>query len=796
MFILTKKFYAQNFGMVLVLIICLYSTQSYSDVCFLPMGGCVAGDALSTPENCAGYSAQKKNGQGWNCATCNANGHTYYKCEEKPCGAGYTAGIESCSRGFTHEYEKDAGGKYVYSGDKKCGKCTTPNGCADGTQLSPVCEQSGFIPVETQNYKGAQVCYACLDDNCYNGKKKECDWNTAWYNSREWYTSTARTQYGSTCYQCCNNKCSIGSLQVTCNSSTEQKRWRGRTNCGYSCYDCCNDVCSSGSKTPCASDEHPSYTTTTECGSTCYVNCVPNCSDECPVSTASKYVSCSTGFTKTISESTECGSSCYTCEVAGCARGFSTSVTSCSEGDKVCSGKSGDDDCCRCRKTCPSGAETTDKSSNGYSCDECEFENGSTGYVCTCTKEFEQPKDTSGIVYCYNCSDEDDKANPCYGKYHCQGGGRVPEGEVTCSCPYRADGKTEDSDTKYYERCMVNEDCFEEHLWSYEAYTWCYASARPSAYGNGYYNAGKKCTRKTDNKDVNWYVPCTARADCWGNPSPAAGKKSCSDNQGIVKNEDGTTTTQGIECGNKLYFDECTGCNDEYYQEGEKYCSAIKKSSQEYYSNHGYYFVKSKCGTGNDEIVYIQRCDSLFKYDCDGKPTIAYGLKECEEGYGVGTPVECGGYKYYKDCSGCKVPSSKTDGKGNTCWASLASNCNRNTEEKCIYQGYYWIEDDTCQEDGEVKYVYYAKCDDIHCAGKGPAYGMHICPAGSQPDQSKKIVKCGGYTYAESCLAECSYNYTEDARITDETRHCAEGQTFVPKCSDNNDPPITWGECK
>ena len=349
MFILPKKFYTQNFGMVLALIICLYSTQSYADVCFLPLGGCVAGDALSTPENCAGYSAQKKNERGWNCATCNANGHTYYKCEEKPCGAGYTAGIESCSRGFTHEYEKDSGGKYVYSGDKKCGKCTTPDGCADGTQLSPVCGQSGFKPVETQNYKGAQVCYACLDDNCYGGKRKYCSWSSGSQSgpsgsvrakSKEWYTSTARTKYGSTCYQCCNNVCSRGSQEVTsCNPNTELLRTLEHTKCGSACNECCNNQCSVGSlSSSCPSGYYSTTSGSTKCGNTCY-SCIDcggyksrpsgcysctsrscggetryDCtalSDSCP--SGSKSVSCAFYETKTHVSTTDCGNYCYAC---------------------------------------------------------------------------------------------------------------------------------------------------------------------------------------------------------------------------------------------------------------------------------------------------------------------------------------------------------------------------------------------------------------------------------------------------------------------------------------------------
>ena len=51
-----------------------------------------------------------------------------------------------------------------------------------------------------------------------------------------------------------------------------------------------------------------------------------------------------------------------------------------------------------------------------------------------------------GKTYYYcTCLAEDDPNNPCYGKYHCQGG-REPEGEpVTCSC----------GTISYYDQCYV-----------------------------------------------------------------------------------------------------------------------------------------------------------------------------------------------------------------------------------------------------------------------------------------------------------------------------------------------------
>ena len=464
MFILPKKFYTQNFGMVLALIICLYSTQSYADVCFLPLGGCVAGDALSAPENCAGYSTQKKNGQGWNCATCNANGHTYYKCEEKTCGAGYTAGIESCARGFTHEYEKDAGGKYVYSGDKKCGKCTTPDGCADGTQLSPVCEQSGFKPVETQNYKGAQVCYACLDDNCYGGKRKYCSWSSGSKSgpsgsvrakSKEWYTSTARTKYGSTCYQCCDNVCSRGSQEVTsCNPNTELLRTLEHTKCGSACNECCNNVCSVGSLSS----------------------------------------SCPSGYYSTTSGSTKCGNTCYSCVDCGGYKSKPNGCYSCTS--RSCGGETRYD-CTVLSDSCPSGSSqnpscdygktevgTTDCGHTCYTCDECTD---------TCSKH--GWKDSSGECSYGSTTRTDDCGNTCYecGEYE----------EITCTGGYTSLSACNSAMGSY----SYNHKCFGPDSGCY--YLYCDDS-------KGYYDDDQMCDMETGG-------PCEEQGHCFVKSSGSGG---------------------------------------------------------------------------------------------------------------------------------------------------------------------------------------------------------------------------------------------------------------------------------
>lgn len=385
-----------------------FFSVAQADVCFLPFGGCVDGDALSAPENCAGYSTQTKNKRGWNCPTCVANGHTYYKCEEKPCGAGYTAGIESCTRGYTHEYEKDDEGKYVYSGDKKCGKCVAPEGCPVGTQLTKDCEQEGFVAVETQHYMGTQVCYTCLDDNCYNGKQKYCNWSSGNQSgpsgsvrakSREWYTSTTRTKYGSICYQCCDNVCSKGSQEVTsCNPNTELLRTVEYTRCSSACNECCNNQCSVGSLSDkCPTGEYSTTAGKTKCGKTCYscVDCggyknkpsgcysceskkcggeerwyCTKLNDSCP-NGSSQNVNCASYETKTYVSTTDCGHECYMCKCTPLTN-ESQDVANCKTVSYQCSnGCGGTRTCyksaCGVNQTCQSGT-CVDVCSNDSNC--------------------------------------------------------------------------------------------------------------------------------------------------------------------------------------------------------------------------------------------------------------------------------------------------------------------------------------------------------------------------------------------------------------------------------------------
>ncbi|MBR1756591.1 MAG: hypothetical protein IJ738_03370 [Alphaproteobacteria bacterium] len=205
-----------------------------ADVCFLPDGKCMSGiemedQPMPTSEpSCAGYGT-KHNGSGWNCNdTCQANGHVYYRCVEKPCPEGFTSGINNCTQGY--EYVTDN----VYSGDLICGKCIE-NTCPDGTQLSSTCAQEGYIAQKTQYYAGDRPCYACINDNCSTGLKKKC-------TSVELALRTERTPFGSLCYKCCNNNCPAGSFleKPTCPTGQSPKEF-SRNACAKACYSCQDD---------------------------------------------------------------------------------------------------------------------------------------------------------------------------------------------------------------------------------------------------------------------------------------------------------------------------------------------------------------------------------------------------------------------------------------------------------------------------------------------------------------------------------------------------------------------------
>ncbi len=422
----------------------LFSYSALADVCFLPTGGCVALDSLysqtigGADDDCSGYDREIK-GQGWDCTdTCEAHGHTYYNCVPKSCGAGYQPGITSCERGYTHEYEKEVDEEgnetYVYSGDLKCGLCVAPGECPLGSQLSDKCEDSGYLSRDTQYYVGTQVCHVCLSDNCADGMKKYCSWSSGSTSgpsdsnratSDEWYTSTARTQYGSMCYACCDNKCTKGSQEVTSCESTQLLRTLETTACGSACNECCNNVCSAGSLevTSCSSGYYMTTDATTECGNNC------NSCHDCG------------GYT----ESTK-PTGCYSCTERTCGgeTRYDCTVLSdeCLEGSKEVT--------CTYANDVRTSVESTDCGSPCYSC------------VCTATASDEQTDETdaaqAALCYEYSATGCDDGCGSTRGCYVNQCSSSQVCYNSSCCTPTASDEKTDEADATQAALCYEYSD--------------------------------------------------------------------------------------------------------------------------------------------------------------------------------------------------------------------------------------------------------------------------------------------------------------------------------------------------
>ena len=78
----------------------------------------------------------------------------------------------------------------------------------------------------------------------------------------------------------------------------------------------------------------------------------------------------------------------------------------------------------------------------------------------------------------------------------------------------------------------------------------------------GHYKVGEKC-EQNDGTKVYYYASCTVNEDCYGNPGPAKGMKTCSSDQYPGGNT--------VECGGYTYADYCMGeCN---YEDDAKSCA-------------------------------------------------------------------------------------------------------------------------------------------------------------------------------------------------------------------------------
>ncbi|MGN0912297.1 MAG: hypothetical protein ACI4OE_03240, partial [Alphaproteobacteria bacterium] len=349
---------------------------------------------------------------------------------------------------------------------------------------------------------------------------------------------------------------------------------------------------------------------------------------------------------------------------------------------------------------------------------------------------------------CVDCADENNlpTTSECYGLHLCEGA-RAPEGETPCMCGSHT----------YYKKCMVNETCFSNKGDTYSANggycsDWTY---------DGRYATGiEKCT-KVDGSKLYWHASCTQATDCEGKPGPAYGLTTCTGDKGI-----GTP----VECGGRKYFSscECSYGNGDTYSANGGYCS-------DWTYNGRYATDLEKCTKSDGSKVYwYASCTAATT--CEGKPGPAYGLTTCTGDKGVGTPVECGGYKYFSSCD-CSY------GNGDT-YSANGGYCSDWT-----YNGRYATDLEKCTKSDGSKVYWYASCTAATtCEGKpGPAYGLTQCSYGETAIGT--VVKCGGYEYGTSCVrkVECSYDYTEEICTKD-------GKDFVQKCKDNDGK--WWGECK
>ena len=426
-----------------------------------------------------------------------------------------------------------------------------------------------------------------------------------------------------------------------------------------------------------------------------------------------------------------------------------------------------------CSEYTVSQADKANKESQGYSCESCtptttyyedgvEYDSKSnpTMYKCgsICDVHTKKSTDCTGNTNfvsaganfpgtstpcgdCVNCADENNlpTTSACYGLHLCDG--REPEGETPCYCGTH----------KYFKKCMVNETCKIEDIQNYDNNGYCTDLNLSS-----YYAVKEKCT-KVDGTKIYWKASCNTDKDCSGKPGPAYGLKKCEDGNGIG---------EPIECGGYKWYTEC-GCQIEDIQnyDNNGYCTDLNISS--------YYSVKEKCTKVDGTKIYWKASCNTDK-DCSGKPGPAYGLKKCEDGNGIGEPIECGGYKWYTEC-GCQIEDIQNYDNNGYCTDLNIS-------------GYYSVKE-KCTKADDTKIYWRASCDTSKdCSGKpGPAYGLKKC--GENETATGKVVPCGGYDWGTSCVkkVECSYDHDEDM--------CKKaGKTFVAKCHDNDNK--WWGECQ
>lgn len=545
---------------------------------------------------------------------------------------------------------------------------------------------------------------------------------------------------------------------------------------GYVCYRCVSDMCPTGMVKECPEGDRATYQTDTPFGTPCYT-CQSPCDDECTIG-AKNIGYCPQGYSKVTVGHTDCGTTCSQCEEAKCEEGYSTSVTECpADYDKVCSGYSGEQACCKCSKPCLY-TETEDKTALGYTCDSCE-RGGVTYYSCKCNKEFERPNDASGIVKCYDCEDENDKFNPCYGKYHCKGGGRLPVGDVTCTCPYRNMEGEKVEGVNYYEMCLIRETCLENVVTEANGGRCVtYEEGSAMAQYGAVYKVRVNCQRITSNNYVNDYATCATddSKDCMGNYSPVRGMTKCPNDKGV----------NGKQCGNEWYFSSCEEtCNaGDTLKDKGGVCSAFDESEEmDKYSS--YYFVKDKCSrvTSSSKVKYYANCSTGDEKDCLGNYSPVRGKKKCPNDKGTGG-VKCGNDWYFNSCDEtCQEGDTITE-NGGKCTSYDETSAMAN------YGGLYAVRTKCQRTTSNSSVKYYALCttsDTLDCnGGYSPVRGLKKCKLPNIYPWGR-TVKCGNETYAEECYSQCNYNYDEE--------YCTSiGKKFVRKCGDEKGH--SWGECE
>lgn len=614
-------------------------------------------------------------------------------------------------------------------------KCT-PRECLNGYNTSVMGCAKGYT-MEEKGKSGDDICRRCVADKCPENLNivKSCSEEDKVPVPTEYYAGD------NVCYKCVDDKCP--NLTYKDCADTEEKIPAGKTDAGTQCYFChgCSDVCEKGSL---------------------------------------EKKDCMAGYENVSVFITACGNSCYNCEKMTCEKGYSTDVKSCDTAagyQKVCKGQSGDQACCKCEKPCYY-TETEDKSKYGYECDSCERD-GATYYSCKCTKEYERPNDDSNIIKCYDCEDEADQHNPCYGKYHCKGGGRMPVGEVACSCPYRSTGGVSDRDVKYYENCLVREICNPGDTLSENGGT-CISYDEEDAtpnYGAVYF-VKEKCARITSNNKVNYYASCATddSKDCNGNYSPVRGKQRCPNDKG----------TNPVKCGYHTYFDTCDeSCEaGDILEEKGGRCEAFDETDTKV-TFGAVYEVKDKCNrsTSASKVKYYAECSTGDAKDCNGNYSPVRGKKVCPNNKGI-NPVKCGANTYFDECEEECESGDVITANGGTCKSY------DETDTKVGYGTVYKVKDKCNRTTSSSKVNYYAECatdDSKDCNGNySPVRGLKRCVTPNSYPYGR-TVKCGYHTYAEECYGQCPYN--------DSAETCAaKGMSFVRKCGDEKGKD--WGVCE